>query len=146
MIIVQSLIKIVKTVNCKQIDQVKKKKKERKKRTEQNRAEQLDWLGRGVNTYKYKHTHIHTRISHAEKTGCAYLYVHTYVFLYISFMYCAYLPCWTRLRSSDCQCWRLQLPVNKTRIVSLLENVDSSAGASIKETAIYRIGSQFDIF
>lgn len=57
-------------------------------------------------------------------------------------MYCAYLPCWTRLRSSDC---RLQLPVNKTRIVSLLEN-DSSAGVSIKESAICRIGSQFDIF
>lgn len=43
MIIVQSLIKIVKTVNCKQIDQVKKKERKKEKNgTEQNRAEQLD--------------------------------------------------------------------------------------------------------
>lgn len=143
MIIVQSLIKIVKTVNCKQIDQVKKKRK--KERKERNRTEQnnwIDWEEQCTHTSTNTHTYIHAY--HMRRKPAVRICM--YIFLYISFMYCAYLPCWTRLRSSDCQCWRLQLPVNKTRIVSLLENVDSSAGASIKETAIYRIGSQFDIF
>lgn len=57
MIIVQSLIKIVKTVNCKQIDQLKKKERKERNGTEQNRTTGL--IGKRS---KHIHTHTHTYI------------------------------------------------------------------------------------
>lgn len=57
---------------------IKLKKKERKK--EKNGTEQSRTTGligkRSEHIQAQTYTYIYTRISHAEKTGCAYLYVH----------------------------------------------------------------------
>lgn len=84
MIIVQSLIKIVKTVNCKQIDQVKKKKERKKEKngTEQSRTTGLigkrsEHIHTSTNTY----IHIYAHITCGENRLCVFVctYFSTYL-------------------------------------------------------------------